>query len=205
MWPSKKKKGITLQPGEGVELEIVASWNKNKNEVTVITDSGQFILGEKSELFLEIKGDNVEPLKIQIIPDFKNRKLDLVEIIDLNAKPTNDNVKISLEGISETNEKTMPLDECLKRLDKDLTKLGELIKMHRKIRNISTLINVAILPLNIYVIITNRTSVIYFNMLAVVVQIYLIYYLWNKNMKLQKIYENGKRLREKMFGTVKEE
>ena len=212
MWPFKKKRGITIPPGGYAELGIITSWRKDKDEVVIITDGGQFILGEKSKIFLEIKGDNVDPINMQIVPDFKNRKLNFIEIIDPNARPTNNN-KFSFEGIDMIEETpiSMPLyiDQCLKSLDKDLERLEKLVKRHKIVRNIFTISSIALIPLNIYfIILRGLSSAEYLNVISIIVLICTMYYLWKSQRKMQGEYEKYKYLKEEMrremFGLVKE-
>ncbi len=59
MWPSKKKekneenKGITLAPGQSIEIGFATSWRRDKDEVIIMTGDGPIVLDGKNELFIE--------------------------------------------------------------------------------------------------------------------------------------------------------
>ena len=119
MWPSKKKekKGITLAPGESMEIGFAASWRRDKDEVAIMTDSGPIVLDGKNELFIEVTADNINPIRLQVVPDFNNKTINLVEVIDPSTKKKfsdKDGPKLIFAGRTITKERGMTMGDHLK-------------------------------------------------------------------------------------------
>lgn len=202
----KKKKEITLPPGGKIELELTTEWRPNKREVVILTDKGPITLNEKSELFLEINANNTYPVKIQIIPDFKNRKLNFVEIIDPNIKQDKNKGKIIFVGVSDKPKHAYAsLDEFLKRWDEEIEAIDKIIKKYEKRRYIFTILNIILIFFNAIMFVTNSGSLWrYLNLFAIIISAYAICHLWNSSKKLRKDFKEHKELREKSFGLVKD-
>lgn len=206
MWPSKKKKGIDLPPGKCTELEFTASWASDKREVVIMTDKGPITLNEKSEFYIEISSDNTNTIKVQIIPDFKNKTLKFVEIIDPSMVSTDDKNKGKLvfAGVNTVKMVPVPVGEYLKNWDESIENIGNKLRNYEKRKNILTIVLSIVTLLNIYLAIINRGILRYINIIAVMVAIYTLYNLWESNKKIYEDYEELKRLRDETFGVVKE-
>ena len=208
MWPSKKKekKGIKLSPGESMEIGFATSWRRDKDEVVIMTDNGPIVLDGKSELFLEIKADNIDPVKLQIVPDFKNKTINFVEVIDPKSKKKfqdKDGPRLVFAGAT-IKERGMTLTDYLKNWDRDMEQFEKMVKRSKKIRNIFIPANIILFFWHSYSFVTNSNMFRYVNLLVAIMCLYMIYYIWNSHKKLYKDYLQYKDLREKSFGVVKE-
>ena len=203
MWPHKKKKGVTIPPGKSVEFGFATKWRSDKKEVVILTDDGPIVLNEKSELFIEVSADNIDPIKMQIVPDFKSRTLSLVEVIDLDAKQTvGRKGKISFEGASISEDSTMSVDEYLRRWDENIEKFDNRIRSIKKRKNIFLILLAVIIPYNIYAFVMSSSPWRYLNVFAVIIAIYSAYHIETACGSLQKEYDKYKELRKKAFSTV---
>ena len=208
MWPSKKKenKGIKLAPGEIMEIGFATSWRRDKDEVTIMTDSGPIILDGKNELFIQIEAENIDPIKIQVIPDFKNKTINLVEIIDPNAKkkyPDKDGPRLRFAG-SVVKERGISLGEYLKNWDQNMERYEKLVKWYKLTRDIFIPVNIVLCLWNSYSFITKSDITRYLNLFAAFLSGFMIVYLWNTYKKFYDDYKQYRELREKSFGVVKE-
>ncbi len=86
----KKDKGIIIPAGGSIGLEFITSWRNDINEVTIMTDNGPIVLDGKNELYINVSADDANTIKLQVIPDFKNRVLNFVEVLDPNDKVEDD-------------------------------------------------------------------------------------------------------------------
>ena len=141
MWPSKKKekKGIKLAPGESMEIGFATSWRRDKDEVIIMTDSGPIVLDGKNELFIEVTANNIDPIRLQVVPDFKNKTINFVEVIDPNTKkkfPDRDSPRLTFAGSTIIKEKDMTISDYLKNWDKNMEEFEKLVKRSKLIRNI---------------------------------------------------------------------
>lgn len=213
MWPSKKeeknegKKGIKLAPGESMEIGFATSWRSDKDEVVIMTDSGPIVLDGKNELFIEVTADNVDPIRLQVVPDFKNKTIIFVEVIDPNVKkkfPDKDGPRLTFAGSTIAKERCMTLSDYLKNWDQNMKKFEKLVKRSKKVRNIFVPANVILFFWHSYAFITTDSMFRYINLSLVILSIYMIYYISNSHKKLYKDYLQYKDLREKSFGVVKE-
>lgn len=206
MWSFKKKKGATLPPGGSIEIEFATAWRPDKREVVVMTERGPITLNEKSEFFIELTGDNIEPLRIRVTPDFKNRKLDFVEIIDPNikSKDIENKGRVTFTGANMSKDMPISIDKYLKRWDENIEKTGNTIKKYERRKYIFTALGIIMILFSTYALIIGNGSLRYINLLAITITGYTIYRLWGLNRKLCKDYDEYKKLREESFGVVKE-
>lgn len=210
MWPSRKKekKGIKLAPGESMEIGFSTSWRRDKDEVVIMTDAGPIVLDGKNELFIEISADNIDPIKVQVIPDFKKKTINLVEVIDPNTEkfPDKEGPRLRFAGTTMIKERGTTLGDYLKNWDKNMEQFEKLVKRSKKLRNIFIPIIIIVCIANFYIfIITNNSNIFrYINLALTILCVYMIYYTWNSHKKLYKEYLEYKDIREKSFGVVKE-
>ncbi len=205
MWP-KKKKGIRLTPGESMEINFLTSWRRDKEEVFIITEKGQIILDRNSELFIEVTADNIDPVKMQVIPDFKKRVLNLVEIIDPNEKKKFKNQtgpKLSFSG-SMLKERSINFDDYLKQRDNNIKTLEKMVNRSKWIRNIFIPLNILLFFWNFYLFLTNSNNSRYINLGVIIFIVCMIYYIYNSHKKLYEHHKKYKETREQTFGLVKE-
>lgn len=208
MWPSKKKekKGIALAPGESMEIGFAASWRKDKDEVVIMTDNGPIVLDGKNELFIEIAADNIDPIRLQVVPDFKNKTINFVEVIDPNVKkkfPDNDGLKLAFAG-GIVKERGMDLSDYLKNWDQNMERFEKLVKRSKRVRNIFVPANIILFFWHSYAFMTTNNNFRYINLSLAILSLYMIYYISNSHKKLYKDYLQYKDVREKSFGVVKE-
>lgn len=208
MWPSKKKekKGIKLSPGESMEIGFATSWRRDKDEVVIMTANGPIVLDGKSELFLEIKADNIDPVKLQVVPDFKNKTINFIEVIDPKSKKKfqdKDGPRLVFAGAT-IKERGMTLTDYLKNWDRNVEQFEKAVKRAKMLRNIFAPINIILLSWNLFAFLTKSDMFRYVNLFATIISAYVIYYLTNSHKKLYKDYLEYKDLREKSFGIVKE-
>ena len=208
MWPSKKKekKGIKLAPGESMEIGFATSWRRDKDEVIIMTDNGPIVLDEKSELFLEIAADNIDPVRLQIVPDFKNKTINLVEVIDPNAKkkfPEKDGPRLRFAGCV-VKEKGITIGDYLKNWDQNMEGYEKLVKRSKLTRNVFIPVNIALCLWNFYSFMTKSDIMRYLNLSAAIISGFMIFYVWNSHKKFYRDYKQYKELREKAFEIVKE-
>lgn len=206
MWSPKKRKGITLPSGKSIEIGFTTAWRRDKDEVVIITEDGKIVLDGKNELFLEISASNVDPIKVQIVPDFKNRVLNFVEVIDINAQQkTGENKgKISLAGISSSKEEAVTIGEYLKNWDEDIEKFGKHLKDHGRSTKIFVTLEIALIFFNLYLFITENGLSRYLNLIIVIFLGFLTYNSWSKHRKLCKDYNAYKDMRSRAFEVVKD-
>lgn len=199
MWPfkNKEKKITKLSPGEDMKIGFTTLWRRDKDEVTITTDSGPIVLDGKNELFIIVTAENIDPIKIQMVPDFKNKTISLVEVIDLNVKkkfPDKDGFAGSV-----INERGI----YLKNWDQNMEKFEKLIKRSKRIRDIFVPINIILFFWNSYVFVTNNDNTRYLSLFGAILSLCLIYYALNSHRKLYKDYIQYKEYKDNMFGIVK--
>jgi len=207
MWPFKRKKGITLAPGESMELGFLTQWRRDKNEVIIMTKNGPILLDGKNELFISVTADNMDPIKLQIVPDFKNKVLNFVEIIDPNApkKFTDANSpRLTFTG-SMVKEKSISFGDYLKEWDGDLERIEKNVKTYRRLRNIFIPINILLALYNLYLFTVSTNTARYINLAVGIFSTYMIYYLWKTDKRYHSGYKKYKEMRENAFGIVKNE
>jgi len=206
MPPSKKRKGVTLPPGKSIEIGFTTAWRNDKDEVEIITDDGKIVLDGKNELILEVSASNADPIKLKIVPDFKKRVLNFIEVIDVDAKQTTDEnkAKLAFVGISTPKDNTVPIGQYLKTWDENIEKFGKQIKDRRKSTTILVILNIILILFNLYMFIVGSWPTRYISLIPIIISGSLTYYLLDKHRKLIKEYEEYKDLRHEAFEIVKE-
>lgn len=206
MWPYRKDKGIAIRPGESIEIGFGIEWVKGKEEVIITTDNGKFVLNEKTELFLEVMSNNADSIKVQLIPDFKNRKIDVVEVLDIDSKqkPSKGKGRISLVGSDMSKEDNINVDKCMEAWDKNIEILDKRMHRYKVRRNIFLIFGAVIIAGNAYLLTVNSYPMRYFNVASIVIGICLSYRLWNSYKELFTKYIEYKEKRSKAFDTIKE-
>lgn len=209
MWSSKKKerKGIKLVPGESMEIGFSTLWREDKDEVVIMTDSEQIVLDGKNELFIEVSADNIDPVKLQAVPDFKNKTINFIEVIDPDIKKKfsdKDGPRLTFAGSTVIKQRGMTLGDYLKIWDRELEQFEKLVKRSKKVRNIFVPVNIILFFWNLYIFMKNSDMFRYVNLLLAIVCLFISYYIWNSHKKFYKAYLQYKDLREKSFGIVKE-
>ncbi len=109
--PFKGKFGpenINIPPGESREIGFGVVWNKDKREVKLFFgDSNDDILvlneetAKKGNIILTVKGENTDPMYIELIPDFDKEEI-IAREIDLHEKKKfagEDDAKLSFSGM----------------------------------------------------------------------------------------------------------
>lgn len=209
MWPIKKKKNITISPGEMIEFVFKTAWRTDKDEMAIITKDGPIILDGNNELFIEITADNINSIRLQVIPDFKNKILNLIEVIDCNStKKFDGDPKLIFAGIRKIivpdEDTNMSIGSYFDEWDKEIEKYGKKIKRNKRVRDIIIPSLAITVFWNIYIFMTRDNIIRYINLFLTFVAIYTAYMLRNSYNKVCEDYEKYKDLREKAFGTVKE-
>jgi len=205
LWPFKKKKGITLAPGESMELGFLAQWRRDKDEVVIMTKNGPILLDGKNELFINVTADNMGPIKLQIVPDFKNRVLNFVEIIDPNVPKKfagTNSPRLAFTG-TMVKEKSISFGDYLKEWDNDIERIEKNVKSYRRLRNIFVPINILLAFYNLYIFTVSTSMTRYINLAVGIFSTYMIYYLWNTDKRYNNSYKQYKEMRENAFGIVK--
>jgi hypothetical protein len=225
MWPSKKDKWITIPPGKSVEINFGVEWRKDKEEVVIITDNDKFVLDGKNELFLEVTSGNTDTIKVQIVPDFKKRTINVIEVIDANANQTTgkNKGKISLVGIdpsadisrgmsrnmsndisiTTSNNDIFYIDKYLEAHDKNIESFGKRISGYKTRRNIFIIFAVVVIVGNAYIFTISSGYMKYINMVAIAIIAYVVIRLWNAYKDLDRAYKEYKENRSKVFEVVK--
>ncbi len=216
MWnPFRKKKIITTFPEEcmeGVEFNFNTLWEMNRREVTIITDKGPIILRENSgtKFFIEVSGDNINPLKLEVIPDFNNKTLNFVEIVDPNAKLDDVN-KGNISFVHESKHidmlpseyLNMSIDKYANTRNKDMD-IEKMIRRTKRRRNIFLIMFTILSIINVYVFTITDDISRYINIIAILACILASIYSWNSYKKMYETYEKYKELRSQMFEIVRE-
>jgi hypothetical protein len=221
MWPSKKDKWVTIPPGKSVEINFGVEWRKDKEEVVIITDNNKFVLDGKNELFLEVTSSNADSVKIQIVPDFKKRTINVIEVIDINASQTTgeNKGKISLVGIGPSvdmsrdvsrnvsrnvsNNNTFSIDKYLEAHDENIESFGKRISGYKARRNIFMIFGALVVTGNVYLFNINTYPMRYINIAAIAIITYASVRLWYSYKDLYTTYEKYREQRSKMFEIVK--
>lgn len=205
MWPYKKDKGISIPPGKSVEIGFGVEWKRGKDEVVIISDKERFVLNGKNELFLEVTCDNADPVKVQIVPDFKKRVINVVEVINISDKQTSDKNKgkISFVGMDTSKDTNISIGELLKRWDESIEMFDKRIRGYKRRRNVFMTFAVVIAAGNMYLFTINDSPMKYLNIAAVTILAYASFRLWKSYKELIILYEEYKKDRSQVFETVK--
>lgn len=207
MWPSKKDDDIKLPPGRTLEIGFSVEWRRGKNEVVIITDNETFVLDGNNELYLEITSSNTDPIMVQIIPDFKKRVINVVEVINVNAThDTGKNKgKIMFAGVRSSKDNAISIDKYLKAWDDNIEAFGKKIHGYKIRRNIFITVGALVIVGNVYLFTINNSPMRYLNALAVIAMMYASLRLLNSYRDLFRIYEEYKEQRLRAFEIVKKE
>lgn len=102
---------VDIPSGESREIGFGAEWNIYKREVKLFFGEGDkdiLVLNEetakKGNIVLTIKGKNVDPIFIELIPDFDKQEIYTREILDVNEKKKftgKDDAKLSFGGMTK--------------------------------------------------------------------------------------------------------
>lgn len=205
MWPFKKNKDITIPQGKSLEIGFGIEWIRGKEEVVIITDKEKFVLNGKNELFLEITSSNAGSIKVQIVPDFKKKVINIVEILDLNATQAEwkNKGKILLTGVNRSKDGVMSIDESLKMWDENIEIFGKKIERSKERRNIFLIFGSVAAAGNAYLFTINNSPERYLNIIATIIIVYASFHLWNSIRGLCREYEKYKELRLKAFEITK--
>lgn len=219
MWPFKNKienkeddikentgsiKRFKLAPGESADIGLYVSWRADKDEALIITEDGQIIVDKNTEIFVEIDGDNIGTTKFQIVPDFKNRTMNIVEVINFDDKKKFTDKCVQIFGHSRiTNEGHMSFSDYIKSLDQDVKGLEKMERNARRLRNILTPVNVIAFIMNSYNLMTGDN--IYINIFAMIISICVGYFMWYSHKRVHSEYIKHKEYKDNIFGIVKRE
>jgi hypothetical protein len=208
MWPDKKDDDVTLPPGRTLEIGFGVEWRRGKNEVIITTEKEKFVLNGQNELFLEITSSNTDPIMVQIVPDFKKRTINVVEVINANAtyvKGKNKG-KISFAGIRPSKEDdNVSIDKYLKAWDENIESFGRRIHSYKKRRNIYTIFGIIVIIGNVYLFTINESPIKYLNAAVAIIIVYVLFRMWNSLRELGRLYEEYKEQRSKAFEVAKNE
>jgi hypothetical protein len=206
MWTHKKDDGISLPPGRSLEIELCVEWKKDKDEVVITTDKEKFVLNGKNELFLEVTSSNACTVRVQIVPDFKKRTINIVQIMNTNVRQTADKSmgKIEFVGIDTSKDDTVHIGEFLKKWDENIETFGKRINGYKIRRNIFMIFGIMVAAGNTYMFIINNSPMRYINAAFVIVCIYLMSRLWISYRGLFRAYEEYKEQRSRAFEVAKD-
>lgn len=205
MWPNKKKKrGINVAPGESLEIGFATSWRKDKDEVVIMTEDGPIVLDGTNELFIEIVGDNIDPIKLQLIPDFKKRTINFVEVIDPNAKKRFEEGEGPTFKFTGSDVRRIAISDYLKKRDRQIERLEKIVKKSRMMTYIFIPIFIILFFWNLYIFMINDNVFRYTNLIAMLILLYVTYYILNSHRRIYKDYLEFKEQRDRSFGIVKE-
>ncbi len=204
MWPFKSgdKRDIIFNPRESIELNFLTAWRIKKNEVMIITDKGQMVLDQHSELIIQLQRNNIDPIKLKVVPDFKNKVLNFVEIIDPNEKRKPNDPSIFSGSI--INERKMNFEDYLEISGKYQKKIEKILIRFKWTRNIIIPINLLLALWNFYSFFISADKTRYINLIVGIFQLFCAYYFWNRYNKYHKDFEEYKEVKEKIFGIVRE-
>lgn len=194
MWlPFKRKEkkekfdSFTINPGQMVGFKFETLWDRKKNEVILMTNDGPKVLNENSKLILCVTVDDANPLKLEIVPDFKNKMLNIVEILDPDAK------------INE-NKVVLKFDRSENRIDliKNVS-IDELKKIRTRLKN-SILASKLIMLLGLFIVFYDlhiffeKNNYIY--LIISILMLILVIAIYRTHIKLKKIYDDIKDMNE---------
>lgn len=209
MWnPFKKKREIILAPGESAGIKLLTAWRKDKNEVAIITEKGPIILNEASKFFIEVTAKNADPIKIEVIPDFKKKVLNLVEVIDSNVKKKytdKDSPKLKFAGVEIVGQRYISFGEQLKNWDENVEGYGKIIKKYKRILAYLIMpISISLVIINLYLFIIKNDIYRYISLILAISSILVSINMWLSYKKYCNHYRQYKELRGKIFELVKE-
>lgn len=184
MWSFNKKdrekdkekgiKGIIIPAGGELQLPLPPTrFDRDKCFMRI---NGKEELLEESGLIAEIKVDNAAPIRIKIFPDFKNRRLEAIEIIDAedNKEYPKDGPRIQFAGISSTS-----MDTHIENIRRYTDMIEEnIIESNRKYRRKSYILIITssiVVIFQLYIAYIGIGMMRYINLILVMVGIAAIY------------------------------
>lgn len=201
MWSSGKKKKEVTSVMKSMELEFVATWRRDRKEVEIMTDGGPFVLNEKTEFYIEVSNEHLNPIKIQIVPDFRTRKLDFIEVLDPNAKIDKNKGIIMFSGNKNKDES---LGKRLEEIDEDMKIVDRELRTFKRRNLILLSFSILVILLNIALFIIGTFPGRYLNIIAIAICIYSIYRFRNLSREIYRRYDEIKMAKDEMFGIVKD-
>lgn len=205
MWPSKKDEDIKIPPERTLEIGFSVEWIRGKNEVVITSGKEKFVLDGKNELYLEITSSNTDPITVQIVPDFKKRVINVVEVLNVNATHGKRKGRISFAGVRSSKDDAISIDKYLKTWDENIETFGKRIHGYKIRRNIYVTIGTIVIIGNMYLFAINNGPMRYLNAFAVVAIMYTLFRLLNSYRGLFRVYEEYKEQRLRAFEVVKNE
>ena len=150
------KNGIIIPAGGQLRLPLPAV-RFDKDRCFMLINGQEQLIGEEG-LTAVIKADGTRPIKIRISPDSKNRRLDAVEIIDVDDKkeyPKDPQLQFVGLGAPLTTEEIVrhlksmeqEIEKRIKELDKDMIKYT---RRARRFGYIALIILLVIFPFQLY-------------------------------------------------------
>lgn len=209
MWPSKKdNKEETISNIASALLEFNVTWRSDKKEVMIMTEDGPVILDETTEFFIDISNDNFNPIKIQLIPDFKNRKLNAVEIIDPNIKFDENKGIIRFSSVSQRPNKKLvdtnkSISMCIEELEKGIEIVENDLKYYEKTKRAFILFYLFLTILSAAAFIISTSIIRYLYLLITILCVYRLYKIRNNSRKIYEKYDDIKATKDNIFGIAK--
>lgn len=191
-------------------IKFTTAWRNDKKEVTVMTDSGQFVLDEKTQFFINIDADNFNPIKIQLVPDFDKKILNFIEVLDPSIEIDKNKgvIKFSSSTRPLSNEilidKYKSIDMCLIELDKDIEKIGNDLKNYEKTRCIFISFYIILALISAATFIMGTSPIRYINIIIIIACGYRIYQIWRNSKKIYEKYDDIKKTKDNIFCIAKE-
>jgi len=201
MWPSGKKIKEVTSVMKSMELEFVATWRRDRKEVEIMTNGVPFVLNEKTEFYIEISNEYLNPIKVQIVPDFKTRKLNFIEVLDPNAKIDKNKGIIMFSGNKDKDES---IGKRLEEIDEDMKRVDRELKTFKKRKLILLSFSIFVILINGALFMINTYPGRYLNMIAIAICTYSIYRFHKFSKDIDKRYYEIKVAKDEMFGTVKD-
>ena len=214
MWPFRKNrkgirgKGIIIPHGSTIQIPLPPV--RFNNDECFIWIGGREEQLDENGFIIEIQANNTRPIRAKIFPDFKNKRLDYIEIIDVNDKNKySDGPKLEFAGVGSLNQEDA--EHYVNRLIKHLNDLNkDMLRTNKKLRKhgyISIAILLTLLPFELYFAYT-QTGLLRYTYLAIVilsfVAICIIMWSIKNTNKIDKDIEKDAMKENKKIEIVKE-
>lgn len=203
MWPSEKKinrKGITIAAGGEIQLPLPPI-RFDGEKCFMWIDGKEEQIGEDG-FIIEVRADNTRPVRVRISPDSKNRRLDVMEIIDTedNGEYPKDGPKLQFAGLS-----SISIDNYTENIKQHINVLGEDIirSTYRQIKRRSYVLTIASLiavVFQLYMAYTSTGIFRYINIVLVIAYIPILYLSILTIKRANEIDREIKTYREKKDG-----
>jgi hypothetical protein len=138
---------------------------------------------------------------VQIVPDFKTRKLDFIEVIDPNVKIDKNKGTIMFSGYKKADES---IGTSLAKIDEDMKRVEKELKRYKRRKLILLSFSIFVILFNAVLFIINTYPGRYLNIIVIAICVYSIYRLHKFSKDMDKRYEEIKTLKDEMFGLVKD-